>query len=142
MIKQIQISFLVLILIIGCSNSPQGKLYCVKFTSNIKSLKSLIDAVNEKNISLPCSSIRKVKISKKYSSPEDASKIWSLYNSGINYQIFDISLKEFLNNYFADEIGQENCKLIIDEVTSWLDHPQIEEHVAKRIEEALGMKDN
>lgn len=131
--------FVTVIMLIGCSTSLEGKLLCVKFTSNIPSIKYLIMEINNKKRGLPCSSVTKVKISKEYSHPEDASKIWSLYNLGVNYQILDESLYEFLDKYMTDEIGVENCRLVIEEVKSWLDHPQMEEHVEIRIREALRM---
>ncbi len=116
---------------------------CVEFSSNNKKLTPLINKVNYfkkkrlKNLNLECSTNETIKFDCNYNTPPTASSIWSFYQELKNSNTIDITLPEFLDEYFKSSIGDENCKIIINEIKGWINDPQITPDIIARINSAF-----
>ena len=121
------------------NDDKKVKVLCTRFKSKNEKLINLVEEINDSRdehlilVGLECSSTEVVDVDGTVESPPTPSAIWSLYTDS---QIENLNLQEFMKTYY-DSIGENNINEIVDEIRSWLNHPQMDEHTKSRIIKSL-----
>jgi hypothetical protein len=121
------------------STNTKKVVSCVEYKSSINLLKPLVTNVNNykiyrlKELDLNCKNIRIITIEGNYETPPSASIIWSFYEELINSKSIKLSLPSFIDKYLKNTIGEKNCKKILIEIKSWINHPQMTPEVKKQL---------
>lgn len=140
MIKRI-IPWFVLLLYLNtaCLNSNKDyKIYCIEFTTTNNELLSLVEKVNNKTKdNFPCDSWSQSSLDIGSDDIPDASSIWGFYSKAKNFKLFDYSLITFMDKFYRSKIGSEKCAIVIKEIESWRDNPQMDSNTLERINNAL-----